>query len=336
MFYEDVINDMCSNKQMLLQRIDEYTLYCDYLGYEPDLVRSYPSPLRDGDDTPSFGVFYSKRRKDVEFMWKDHAYVKDGKSGVSGDIFDLVAQIYGYTQLYEVLEHIKDDYGISKFTGKQLPRIAKKQAPEPIDFHIAVRSKPFVDRDLRYWRQFNVNRELLTMYNVTSVSAYWMLQDQKTPSYPRDSMYAYRIWDRYQLYSPFAEKRRKFRNNWLENYIPGYEQLQYSSDTLIITKAYKDVMLFRSFGYEAVAPRGEDIPLPTAFMDYAKTHYGRIVTWQDNDGKTGVDKYYPELEHFVCPGDPLNGDPKDPTDYCKVFGSEKTLQLINSTIWKQF
>jgi hypothetical protein len=149
-------------------------------------------------------------------------------------------------------------------------------------------------------------------------------------------MYAYRIWDRYQLYSPFAERRRKFRNNWLENYVPGYEQLEYSSDTLIITKAYKDVMMFRSFNYEAVAPRGENIPLPDGFMDYARTHYKRIVTWQDNDGKTGAEKYYPELEHFVCPGDPTQGDPKDPTDYCKVFGSEATLKLINSTIWKQF
>jgi len=335
MFYEDVMLDMCSNKQSLLTRIDEYTLYCDYLGYEPDLVRSYPSPLREGDETPSFGVYYSRKRKDVSFMWKDHAYVNgNGTAGRSGDIFDLVGLLFGYTNIIDILEHIKDDYEMGSFPNKRALQIAKKQAPSQVDWHIAVRSRALTPADQRFWKQFNISPEVLSRYNTTPISAYWMAKDQRVPFYPRTATYAYRIWDRYQLYSPLAEKKRKFRNNWLEYYVPGYEQLRYVSDLLVITKSYKDVMMFDSFNYEAVSPRGEGIPLPAEFMEHAKNRYKRIVVWQDNDGKTGADKYYPELERFVCPGSPETGDPKDPTDYCKAYGPERTLQLINNTIWR--
>lgn len=335
MFYEDVMLGMCSSKASILQQVDEYTLYCDYLGFEPELSGlSYPSPLREGDDTPSFGVFYSKHRVDVEFMWKDHAYTNGKRvgSGISGDIFDLVGLLFGYTSLSDILAHIQDDYNLGKYAGKR-ERVIKHTAPTKINYQIAVKSRPMGMRDLSYWQQFNVNRALLEEYNTTAVQCYWMVRDQKSPSYPRDLCYAYRIHDRYQIYKPFAEKRKKFRNNWLENYIPGLAQLKRVSDTLIITKAYKDVMTFASFGFESVASRGEDIPLPEGFIEYAKQHYKRIITWQDNDGKTGVEKYYPTLSHYTCPGSPATGDPKDISDYCKRYGPDKTLDLINSTIW---
>jgi len=333
---EDILYDLCITREVLLARVDEYTLYCHYLEFEPELTgSSYPSPLREGDDTPSFGVYYSRKRTDVCFMWKDHAYRDPvtGKTGISGDIFKLVKLLYGYDNESDVFRHIRDDFGLEQFNGKR-EKVIKAIAPPKVDYQIAVKSRPFTPKDLAYWLQFNVTRELLERYNVTAVAAYWMSKEQRTPSFPKSDMYAYRIWDRYQLYMPAAERKRKFRNNWLEQYIPGFEQLEYNSDLLIITKSYKDVMLFRSFNYEAVASRGEDVPLPDEFMEYARKRYSRIVTWQDNDGKTGVDKYYPDLEHFVCPGNPANGDPKDPTDYCKKYGPTETARLINNTLWR--
>lgn len=334
MFYEDVMLAMCSNKDSLLRMVDEYTLYAHYLEYEPDVRgRSYPSPLRDGDDTPSFGVFYSRHRRDVEFMWKDHAHINsDGTSGISGDVFDLVAMLFGYTDLQSVFNHIKDDFKLGSFPEKK-EKVIKAVAAARVDWQIAIKSRPFTVKDLSYWSQFNINREILQRYNTYAVSCFWMTKTQSIPNYPNSPCYAYRIWDRYQLYRPFEDKKRKFRNNWLELYVPGFEQLTYTSDLLVITKAYKDVMTFASFGYEAVASRGEDVSLPEEFMKMAKERYKYIVTWQDNDGKTGVEKYYPDLKHFTCPGSPATNDPKDPSDYCKRFGAEKTAQLLNETIW---
>lgn len=335
MLHEDVILGMCTDKDSLLRQVDEYTLYCHYLGFEPDVRgRAYASPLREGDDTPSFGVFYSKYRKDVEFMWKDHAYVNPVTkvSGITGDIFTLVSMMFGYTTFIEALNHIKDDFGLGKYAEKR-EKVIQAIAPERVEYNISIKSRPFTPRDLSYWAQFNVNRNILQQYNVYAVQCYWMIRDQRFPTYPNSACYAYRIWDKYQIYKPFEDKKRKFRNNWGDLYVPGFEQLQYNSDLLIITKAYKDIMTFRSFGYEAVASKGEDIPLPDKFMAMAKQRYKRIVTWQDNDGKTGVEKYYPDLQHYVCPGNPLNGDPKDPSDYCKRFGSEQTAQLFHQTLW---
>ena len=61
----------------ILERVDEYTLYCSYLGFEPLIGAKYISPLRSSTDSsvdtdPSFGIYERKYGKGShEFMWKD-------------------------------------------------------------------------------------------------------------------------------------------------------------------------------------------------------------------------------------------------------------------------
>ena len=47
-------------EQLILERVDEYSLYCYYMGYEPIIGKKYHSPLRKGDDDPSFVIFERK------------------------------------------------------------------------------------------------------------------------------------------------------------------------------------------------------------------------------------------------------------------------------------
>jgi hypothetical protein len=310
----------------ILERVDEYTLYCHYLGFEPLIGGRYKSPIRqaldkDPDDNPSFGIYEAKTRKfgNHEYVWKDHAANK------GGNIFKLVQILFGFETKFEAFRKVLADFGISGETDISVPRykIIEPRFADPVDIDIC--SKPFTERDYAYWRQFNVSKEILGDYFVKSIKHYWISKDQKNPSYPKGLGYAYQIWDKYQLYFPHAPKKDKFRNNWIDSCIPGYLQLKYDRDLCIITKAMKDVMCLRSFGYEAVSPRGESIMLPSSFLEYLKTRYKKILVLFDTDGKHKGDEY-PFEKIYVLGGE------KDISDHCKVNGPMHTAELLTQLI----
>lgn len=304
----------------ILERVDEYSLYCRYLTYKPLIGGKYRSPIRPGDEDPSFGIYERKYGHGPhEFMWKDQA------AGIHGDIFDLVARIYAVGR-WHALQQVCADVGLGGFSSGA-PKLVEHEPEYTTETHIRIISKPFTPRELLYWQKYNVTAPLLREYNVTSLKQYWLAKDQTYPCYPRGFGFAYRIWDKYQLYFPFAEKRRKFRNDWTDICVPGFVQLKYKKPLCVITKAYKDVLCLTSFGYEAVAPKGENILLPELCIKHLQKKYDRVVTLFDNDGKHKA-KEYPFQELHI----PIESREKDPTDYCARYGPDQTAVMLSQIL----
>lgn len=313
----------------ILERVDEYTLYCHFLGFEPQFGVKYTSPLRDddADDRPSFGVFKSKFHPMCEYMWKDQ-----GK-GWHGDIFELVARLYRVSRAV-AKEKIESDLGLTT-NILDLPRIATAIPKPGVSFRIRIKSRPFNEKDLRYFGTFGIELPVLKYYNVTAVAFYWTFLEQAEPRFPRTPCYAYRIWDHYKLYNPYEQADFKFRNDYDERHLEGYCQLRFNSDLLIITKALKDVMMFRAMGYEAVAPRGEHTMIPENFINMFKSRYKYIIVIMDNDGKNKAPEY--QKLYDIPNGEvPLSSGEKDPTDYRKVYGAEATEHMLNSILYGTF
>jgi hypothetical protein len=309
------------SEEEILERVDEYTLYSFYLGFEPVIGSKYSSPLREGDLRHSFGVFVKKYGLPTphDFLWKDSGM----KSPNHGDIFYFVQRLYGLETRFEALCKVcADQFGGEFAVDKVLSKIPKFKEPS----NIRIKSRPFKAVELAYWRQYNITPEILEKYHVTAVLYYYIYDSQEEPWYPTQSMYAYRIFGKYQLYSP---KPKFFTNNWTDACFPGLEQLQ-GTDLLIITKAMKDIMCLRSFGYDATAPKAENCIPDTLFLEYCMKRYKRVVTLFDNDGKTS-EHLYP-FEHLQIP---LSSDTKDPTDYCARYGPDKTRSLLNTLLWPQ-
>jgi len=299
----------------VLERVDEYSLYSFYLGFEPVVKATYSSPLREGDLRPSFGMFVRSYGGNLphEYLWKDNALPAPNH----GDIFDLIRNLYGLETRLEAMVKVACDFQLVEGNFELAKHIQKVPKIRPAA-NIRVKSKNWSKEDLDYWQQYNINADLLAKYNTTAVDYYYLYDDQVDPYFPR-KMYAYRIYDKYQLYCPSP---KYFTNNWTDSCIPGFQQLE-SYDLLIITKAMKDVIHLRSLGFESIAPKGENhIPNPQ-LLEYVKKRYKRVVTLFDNDGKTS-EHLYP-FEHIQIP---LLTGIKDPTDYCAIFGPEKTKELI--------
>jgi len=309
----------------ILERVDEYALYCFYLGFEPLIGAKYPSPVRgeiqfNEDRDPSFGIYERKYGAGYhEFLWKDLA------ANVHGDIFDLVMLLFDSVKTRrEAMKVVMADFGLGGTSIVKAPsKVPDRKYLEPID--IEIKARPFNRSDLNYWQQFNITQQILEQYTVKAIAAYWITKEQKTPDYPKGLGYAYREWDKYQLYFPHAEKRYKFRHNLTEVCVHGFKQLQYNSDLCIITKSRKDVMCLRSFGYEAISPRSENTPLPDLCLKHLESKYKHIAVLFDNDGKhAGANLPYPKV---YIPMD-LRPDDKDVSDYCSHHGPEETLRML--------
>lgn len=314
------MNDFVIGYDNLLERVDEYTLYCHYLGYNPEIKVNYSSPFRDDDASPSFGIFPC-RKVNREYMWKD-----SGGMGDSGDVVKLVRKLYGLSSLEEAVDLIKSDFGL----GLKLPKrekVIRHQAPTRSDIDIRIKPREFKADDFEWWNTWNVSKQILIDYRVSPLYSYWLTPSQRVPVFAPKFSYVYRIYNRYQLYFPTKPKGKKFRMDLGEEHVLGVQQLKFNSDTLIITKSYKDVMCLRSFGYEAISPRSENTPLPAKAFDWINAHYKKVYVLFDNDGKHRAE-WYPYPHIFV----PIESGSKDISDFTRDHKPQAAVELLRLLI----
>lgn len=308
----------------ILEEVDEYLLYCFYLGFNPEMRVRYKSPVRDPDnvdDNASWSLFTNTSRLNREYAWKDSG------TGEFGDIFKLVMIVTGCKNRAIALERIKQDFILGK--GVELARQGIP-APKNVDpARIRLKSRAFDYEDKQWWLlRTGADEEILNFFNVKRVQYYWMYDTQTTPRFPGDRVYAYRIYSHYQLYFPHRDRDFRFRNDFTEDHLLGFTQLKYQSDTLIITKSMKDIITLFCINFESVSPRGEHTPIPPKFITFLKLKFKRVFTLFDNDGKHRAWDY-------DCPSIELPTPTtvaKDPSDHHFVFGEQKTREVIENLI----
>lgn len=326
---ESIVNRFVLSDTAILERIDEYTLYCHYLGFQPLLRTRYKSSIRTGnsDDSPSFSIFLAKF-PDREYAWKD-----SGGRGNSGEIFKLIMLLYAYSTIREAWQKVDVDFQLG--FGSKEPKQGKiVQYFPPVDepSHIAIKSKPFGQSELAWWMLRGVDKAQLDRYKVHNVSLYWLSKEQHGGKTPQSKFcFAYEIMGRYQIYQPYAPKDKKFRQNLTDRDLHGFHQLKFQQDTLIITKARKDVMvldmLSREIGAEFVAPRSENTLIAPEYLRYLESKYKHIYTLFDNDGKHRAADYpYPVKEI------PVSTEVKDPDEFRVKFGRTETIKQIQQLI----
>lgn len=320
---EGIVNRFILSDMAILERVDEYTLYCKYLGFQPQLRTRYKSSIRteNSDDSPSFSIFTSNF-PDREYAWKD-----SGGKGTAGDIFKLIVLLHGYETTRQAYEKVAFDFNLG-FGVSEPPKGKIIEYTPPIDIpsHLSIKAKPWDKKALDYWVQFGVDQAQLEKYKVHNTELYWLVKDGLATK-PTGLCFAYQIMDRFQLYQPFQSKEKKFRQNLTDRDLHGFHQLKFEQDTLIITKARKDVMCLDAHGFEAVAPRSENTLIAPEYLRYLEKKYKRILILFDNDGKHKGDEYpYPQVQI------PLSSECKDPAEYRAKFGETQFINLIKTLI----
>lgn len=253
----------------ILSKVTEYDIYAKYIGqFKVGMI--YNSPFRK-DKNPSFGIYYSKRTK--QLLFKDHG------TGECGNVIKFVSLFTGKTEYNNILSDIVDKLNITNNTKL----VSSKQYIPPTETVIGVVRQEFTDVDINYWKQFNISINTLKKFNVNSIK-YYLCNGIVKGTYKRENpMYAYKVYNNFKIYRPLADKYTKWRNNLTDYDIQGYEQLPQKGDILFITKSMKDVMCLHEMGIPAVSPSSESTFLPKDVLEQLKTRFKRIIILFDRD-----------------------------------------------------
>ena len=252
----------------ILSRVSEYDIYAQYIG-KFKVGGIYNSPFRK-DSNPSFGVFLS--RKTGKLLFKDHG------SGECGDVIKFVQILKGIYNYNDILVQIVKDLKVTNNT-------VLKASTVPIhnETVIGIVRQPFTERDIEYWSKYGISVPTLEKFNVNSIQYYLCNGIVKGIYKDENPMYAYKVFDKFKIYRPYADKYAKWRNNLTEYDIQGYAQLPKKGDVLFITKSMKDVMCLYEMGIPAISPSSESTFIPNDILEDLKKRFKRIIILFDRD-----------------------------------------------------
>lgn len=253
----------------ILSKVTEYDIYSAYLGnFKVGMI--YNSPFRK-DKNPSFGCYYSRRTK--QLMFKDHG------TGDCGNVIKFVQLFTGLTNYSDILNDIVNKLKITNNT--QL--VSSKQYIPSQETVIGVVRQDFTKADIDYWSQYNISKQTLKKFDVSSIKYYLCNGIVKGIYKDTNPMYAYKVYNHFKIYKPLADKYTKWRNNLTENDIQGFKQLPKTGDILIITKSLKDVMCLYEMGIPAISPSSESTWIPEKALEDILKRFKRVLICFDRD-----------------------------------------------------
>ena len=308
--------------EYILSKVTEYDIYAHYLGqFKVGMI--YNSPFRK-DKNPSFGIFYSKRTK--QLLFKDHG------TGECGNVIKFVQLYTGKTNYNDILQDIVAKLNITTDTKLD----SSKQYIPSQETVIGVVRQEFTDVDTNYWSQFHISIKTLKKFNVNSIKYYLCNGVVKCIYKPENPMYAYKVYNNFKVYRPLGDKYTKWRNNLTEYDVQGYEQLPKKGDICIITKSLKDVMCLYEMGIPAISPSSESTWLPDTVLEDILKRFKRVLICFDRDGpgmrnlrkislKTGLNGLIMHKKFKA----------KDVSDAIKANGFDKVKEYIYAEIDKE-
>lgn len=308
--------------EYILSKVTEYDIYAHYLGqFKVGMI--YNSPFRK-DKNPSFGIFYSKRTK--QLLFKDHG------TGECGNVIKFVQLYTGKTNYNDILQDIVTKLNITANTKLD----SSKQYIPSQETVIGVVRQEFTDVDTNYWSQFHISTKTLKKFNVNSIKYYLCNGVVKGIYKPENPMYAYKVYNNFKVYRPLGDKYTKWRNNLTEYDVQGYEQLPKKGDICVITKSLKDVMCLYEMGIPAISPSSESTWLPDTVLEDILKRFKRVLICFDRDGpgmrnlrkislKTGLNGLIMKKSFKA----------KDISDAIKANGFEKVKEYIYAEIDKE-
>jgi hypothetical protein len=307
-------------KEEVFKRLTEEQIFERYLGITVDETTTYTNPLRV--DKRAGCRFYRASN--------GRLYFKDFSKKYHWDCFNVVQELYNcsFTDAIRII--------IQDFKLNNTP-VLYEQSFTPIKrerrkIQIAVRS--YDQQDIDYWEQFGITVDLLYQYKVYPCKAVW-LNGEYYRCKSNDPCYAYYFGklegiDIFKLYFPFREENRFFQNIHVEDeFLQGEQQLTQSTNSVVITKSYKDVIALSIFGIEAVAPLSEYHLITYDKYSWLSNLYSSILITGDNDstGRAFI------LAHSKEYGIPYEVFPftmeKDFTDNIKKFGLHSIKEIVD-------
>lgn len=338
-------------KKYILDRINQEQIMEKYLGVPVVFNKLIIAPniIRNNDNNPTCAFYYNENGK-LRF--------RDLSGAFWGDCFDVVAKAInvdskGAKEFQLILHTIAKDFRIHKYQDikevnnyNNITSTFFKKKKTKLKTIIKIIPRTWNYHDLGYWKKFNISQDLLNIGKVYPAEEIWISKNHldytKVYRYStKDPAYCYfggkdvNSIDNWKIYYPYRKKygdKPRFHSN--SSFLQG-KHLFTPSRIGIITKSYKDVLSFRSFGLQAVAPSAESVLLEKEDYLFIKRNVDFIISCMDYDyaGIKMANQLYKAYK--ITPIMFTNGRfntknyfAKDFAEYVDNNGKEKTLQLL--------
>ena len=238
---------------------------------------SYVCKWQDGKNIKN--PFYEDKNPSLSIKFINGTYLLNdfGNPDYKGDVFHFAGHHYKLNpnnDFFEILKRINQDLRLGLIEKK-----SNSFKSDLIDF------KDFNNNELAFWGKYGITESILNKYKAKSVHRF-SLTNNKGNIYNNDQlMFSFEVnFGCFKIYQP---ENKKYKFSWVgkkpENYIFGFQQMDYSKDTLIITAGEKDVMTFASLGYNAISFNSETEMPSTDTINEFKDDFQNVIICYDND-----------------------------------------------------
>lgn len=347
-------------RDYILSQITQEQIFEFYLGIrvQTEVLLTTPSVIRPRDGNPTFSFKYSDNGKLRARDWAGYFW---------GDCFDAVAHVLRLNATDKksfniILDQIARDFRLHKYkdsnnlsTGNSYDyREVRKQSKKAILQFQPRNWDLYIDKP--FWKDGGgIGTDLLKEARVFPCQFIWLNNNPIYNYSPKDPAYAYYFTPNdIKIYFPLRKEYRFIGNT---SYLQGIDLLK--PDRIgIITKSYKDVLVFKTLGIQSVAPSSETHPISKEDWFKLKNTCDHWFSLMDFD-QTGIKmalklrRLYNIRPLFFIRSIPLNKKLKEPVnhgaftgqlmvnsfpifagvkdlyDKRKLFGYEATFNLVN-------
>ncbi len=299
----------------LFNKIAQEDVFLRYFGF-CELNKKYCNPFR------------KDRKADCSFYWHQGTlFFKDFALNKAYTCVSIVMEI-NKLNYYEALEQIYQEFIGLKGNNFVITKIDRPIQSKEYK-HIEVKIQPFTTTDIIYLKQYGITKKLCQMYEVFSIKHYWINGNMQYTYSNYNPCIGYHFDGKWKLYF-YQNKDFRFMTNVPHSELQGFNQLRWVGDLCIITKSMKDVICFRKFNIDAVAPHSEGLSDWKDKIPLLQKRFNKLILNFDNDeaGKRAVNQVLKEfnLETFYF-------EHKDLSDTIKIIGEQKTKEIINERIY---
>lgn len=323
-------------KEYILKYITEeqiFQYYLEHINIETN-KKIYLNTLRADSNT------------DCSYFFTTRLLFRDFAVGQTYSCFDIVMYKYNITYK-EALTKIATDFKILKNESSFNNNISNNNLFSEYDSNrsscnlfnqrnqtiIKIKKENWNNQNSQYWKNYHFKKSTLDLFEINPISHYWI----------NDNIFNFK--NTYSYYHGFDKIHRRTILNttskdfkWIKNLdssiIQGINKLPEFSDLLIITKSYKDILIYYEHGISAIAPNSESTFLNLDVVNNLKTKFKKILLQFDSDTPNALTNCINHSNYYQIPyiTIPKELNIKDISDCRKLLGVEQTNQIIQHII----
>ena len=220
-----------------------YDIFDKELGGVP--IGNICSPLRTGDNSPSFSVYQ------YNGIW----FCKDyGGDQFCGNAIQFIQKKYNIS-FYNALQKILRGNNLRLFNKESSKKIIHVNKDVSL---IEFSDMPFDKNHASYWNAYHLPEDFLRKKNVFQVKS-WAINKKKQDKLEGELTFAYYApdIDKTKILRINVDSSLKWRSGMTNSYLWNYWNYNRKVEDMFICKSYKDEMVMSYLGYDTISLQNE-------------------------------------------------------------------------------